>query len=271
VDAWFLKNVSTQTDALLDFTSTFEKVSVGCDAEVLLCNRKERSLASALFIVEFWASAVFVLFTLVGFSSFGVGLFVTAQFTVLVPLILYLTYNFSMSCLPRVPVCLGDDIFDLVLTIFPRHILWPSALVNHAQRGPPDNSRLPWLQQLHNNTSIVECDTQGFNEFFDAFFWFREYLQTDWFQTLDYPLVRFVASARTASKKWHGITLTTVINQCGIINAPGVIPPLILSFFFYISLSFLAVPGVRVGARAFTGALPVLKKYVLVILDIYNR
>jgi hypothetical protein len=143
--------------------------------------------------------------------------------------------------------------------------------VQHAQRRSPDEQILPWLQQLDEETSIVDCGDHGFNLFFDAIFWFREYLQTDWFQIVEYPLVRFVSSARTASRKWRNIQLTAVINQCGIINAPGVIPPLVIAFFVYVSLSFIAVPGVRVGARAFAGALPALKNIVLAILDIYNR
>jgi hypothetical protein len=270
-DTWFLKNTTAQTNAILSLSSNVEGVAIGCDAEVLLCNRRKHSLASAAFVVEFWALVIFGLLSLTGFSSFGLGLFLTAQFTVLAPLIMKLSYDYPMTCLPRLPVCLGDDLFDLVVTVFPRHILWPSALVQHAQRRSPDEQILPWLQQLDEETSIVDCGDHGFNLFFDAIFWFREYLQTDWFQIVEYPLVRFVSSARTASRKWRNIQLTAVINQCGIINAPGVIPPLVIAFFVYVSLSFIAVPGVRVGARAFAGALPALKNIVLAILDIYNR
>jgi hypothetical protein len=44
--------------------------------------------------------------------------------------VLYLSYNFSALCFPRIPTCLGNGIFELTQTIFPPEIQIPRALYN---------------------------------------------------------------------------------------------------------------------------------------------
>jgi hypothetical protein len=252
------------------FADRLSGAAVSCDADTLLCKNRQRSLPASAWIVEGWAIIAFIFFKLIGVNSFGVGVFITIQFSVLTPMILYLTYGFPVTCLPRLPVCVADDFFDLLLTIFPRHIMWPSRVVSDVHRSAPPGGFLPWMLQLDKETSIKDCKEYGFKTMFDAYFWLREYLDVQWSVVIDWPLVTILPEARRASNVWKNTELTPLVNQCGYLNAQGVIPSLLTSFFLYVTLSFILVPGIRISVRSFFQALPLLKKSVLALLDIYN-
>ena len=273
MEKWIKDEPTQQTLKIIDF---FEENVVGrrltCDAAVLLCNKRQRSLISAAWVVEGWAFIAFAFFTMSGISSVGIGVFLTVQVSVLFPAILSLAYSYPMSCLPRLPVCLGDDLFDLVTTVFPEHISWPSRIVFNETRGPPEGvSTLPWMQQLRKSTGIENCRDHMFTDLFDPFFWSREYIDAPWFSILEWPLIRFNAQAHRISEKWKKINRNEIIDQCGLINVQGVIPPLIISFFFYVALSFATVPGIRVATRAAKRAFPNLRRSVMDLLDLSTR
>lgn len=274
MQTWINKDPVEQTVQMVDF---FEENIVGrrlsCDASAVLCDKRQRSLLSAAWVVEGWALIAFAFFKMTGVSSVGIGVFLTVQVSVLFPAILYLAYAFPLSCLPRLPVCLGDDLFDLVTRAFPEHISWPSQIVFNETRGPPEGvSTLPWMQQLGKATGIEDCRAHLFGDLFDPFFWSREYIGSPpWFAVLEWPLVRFSATAHRISEKWKKVIRNDTIDQCGLINVQGVFPPLIVSFFFYIALSFATVPGIRVGTRAAKRALPNLRRSVMDLLDLSAR
>jgi hypothetical protein len=128
------------------------------------------------------------------------------------------------------------------------------------------------MQQLGKTTGIEDCRDHLFADLFDPFFWSREYIGAPpWFTVLEWPLIRFSATAHRISEKWKNVIRNDVIDQCGLLNVQGVFPPLIVSFFFYVALSFATVPGIRVGMRAAKRALPNLRQSVLDLLDISNR
>ena len=273
IEDWLKGSSGAQTEAIVDF---FERYlfgrKLGCDSEAIMCKKRKRSLASAAWIVEGWGLIAFIFFKLIGATSFGLGLFFTIQISVLIPAILALAYDFPVSCFPRLPVCLGDDLFDLTLTVFPEHISWPSRIVSNVTRGAPEGiSTLPWMQQLEKETSIRDCEDYHFTGFFDPFYWFREYLDASWFSVVEWPLSNFLEAAHEKSEKWKNIELTPTINQCGILNALGIIAPIIFSFFFYLALTFVTVPAFRTFVRTVKRAIPNVRRTVVDMLHISNQ
>jgi hypothetical protein len=47
-----------------------------------------------------------------------------------VPIFMYITYGYSLTCAPLVPTCLLRDLFDVVDYILPQELEWPEALVD---------------------------------------------------------------------------------------------------------------------------------------------
>lgn len=271
LDRWFDRDADTWVSDIVEATSAFFNGVVKCDADVLLCKKRERSLLSAAFIVETYALLMFLSFKAIGINSLGLGLFITAQLTVVPMIIMNLAYNLPLSCFPRVPVCLGDDAFELLLSALPRHVKWPSLLVTPHRSTFPD---FPWLTRLDRETHIENCRDHGFNNIFDAYFWAREY--TEWkavFGALDWPLITFSASARRTADRWESTTLSTIVNQCGTLNAVGFFPPAIFSIVFYLLISFIAVPVIKFAIKILVvvGARVTFNVYVYRALNIYNE
>lgn len=271
IERWLDRDTDEWVRDVVETTSSFFNGVVKCDADVLLCQKRERSLMSAVFIVETYALIVFLTFKAIGINSLGLGLFITAHFTVIPAIVMNLAYNLPLSCFPRVPVCLGDDAFELLLSALPRHVRWPTLLVTPHRSTFPD---FPWLTRLDRETHIENCRDHGFKNIFDGYFWAREYL--GWnvvFDALDWPLISFSASARRTADRWENTTLSTIINQCGSLNAVGVFPPTIFSIVFYVLISFIAVPVIKFAIKILivVGARLTLNVYVYRALNIYNE
>ena len=140
-----------------------------CSPDILLCQRRKMSIANAAWIAESWAVAIFFSFKLVGITSVGLGAFLTAQVTLIPSAVLSMAYDYSMSCLPRLPVCVMDDFFAVLRAAFPAHVDWSTLVEN------PERTRHPeftWLHTLDGgDTKIVNCREQGFDDQLDAYFW----------------------------------------------------------------------------------------------------
>jgi hypothetical protein len=269
IENWVTQDTDYQVKKIIDFTSKLSVSATKCDSDVMLCKKRKRSFIAAMWIVEGWAILIFLLSKSLGINSLGLGLFISAQFTVVPAFIMNLAYAFPLSCFPRMPVCVGDDLFDLTSTIFPTHISWPSEVVSGVIRDA--HPLFPWLQVLNPDTHIEKCTNHNFNNIFDAFFWFKSYFGGgDFFAFVEWPLLRFVSEAEATNNKWKSIKLDDVINQCGLLNVVGVVPPVLASFFFYVTISFLAMPMVRLGASFFLKTKNGFKMRIMTLLDIYS-
>jgi len=272
MDEFFSKPRNIMVRDMVAFSSSWDTSSITCDTDCVLCKKKKRSLLSSIWIIESW-----LLILLGALASVGIPIiasFFTAQFAIAPVMTLYLTYGFPITCLPYVPVCLGDDLFDLLLLIFPRHLTWPPNIVTDATRESIDE--FPWLQTL--TAEMVDCGTVGVNGFFDVFYWSRHYFAEsgyivyDWFwQLIEWPLLRFAPGVRETRVRWREVELTPTVNECAVLNGISIIPPLILSGFFYTIVSFAAVPITRVSVQVFQQLLPLLMSFISLALDIYNK
>jgi hypothetical protein len=272
MDEFFAKPRDVMIRDMVAFASSWDTSSITCDTDCLLCKKKKRSLLSSIWIVESWIFILLGALALVGIPIFAS--FFTAQFAIAPMMTLYLTYGFPVTCLPYVPVCLGDDMFDLLLLIFPRHLSWPSNIVTDATRE--SSVEFPWLHTL--SAEMVDCGTVGVNGFFDVFYWSRHYFAEsgyvvyDWFwQLVEWPLLRFGPGVRETRVRWQEVELTPTVNECAALNGISIVPPLIISLFFYTIVSFAAVPMTRVSVQVFQQLLPMLSSFISVALDIYNK
>jgi hypothetical protein len=271
VKDFFVNPDEQRTRDIVDITKTWVSSPVACDPDMLLCKWKTRSLLSSIWIVEVWLFIILVAATLTGMPVAAV--FFTAQFLVVPIVVMYLTYGFPITCLPSLPVCIGDDVFDLILLFVPRHLTWPAHIVPYPTRGTL--REFAWFQTL--DSEIVDCKTADVNGMYDVFYWSRQYfrelgfIEYDWFwQVVEWPLLRFEPGTRAARKRWLLITLTPIVNECAALNVLSMLPPLILSFLFYLVVSFAAMPLLRLAATVYVQSHPLIRKFVSMTLDIYN-
>jgi len=271
VKDFFVKPDERRTRDIVGVTKTWVMSPVACDPDMLLCKWKTRSLLSSIWITEVWLFIILVAATLTGLPVAAV--FFTAQLLVVPVVVLYLTYGFPFTCLPSVPVCIGDDVFDLILLFFPRHLTWPVHVVPYPHRGTL--REFTWFQTL--DSEIVDCKTVDVNGLYDVFYWSRQYLRElgfieyDWFwQVVEWPLLRFSPGTREARKRWRLVTLSPLVNECAALNILSIFPPLIVSFFFYLVVSFAAMPLLRLAATVYVQSHPLIRKFVSLALDIYN-
>ena len=272
MEEFFAKPRDVMIRDMVAFVSNWDTSSITCDTDCLMCKKKKRSLLSSIWIVESWLFIFLGALALVGIPIFAS--FFTAQFAIAPVMTLYLTYGFPITCLPFVPVCLGDDMFDLLLLIFPRHLTWPPNIVTDATRET--SSEFLWLQTL--SAEMVDCSTVGIDGFFDVFYWSRHYFAEsgyivyDWFwQLIEWPLLRFAPGIQETREHWRGADLTPTVNECAALNGISIVPPLILSGFFYTIVSFAAVPMTRVSVHVFSQLLPLVTSFISLALDIYNK
>jgi hypothetical protein len=99
------------------------KSFIQCDFEAIQTCSKRRSLMwSALQVV--------VIFLCISFAARILGIpyvdFLLALF--FIPWVLYAAYGYAFTCAPLVPVCLLQDVFDLVDWLLPSSIAWPREL-----------------------------------------------------------------------------------------------------------------------------------------------
>jgi len=253
------------------FTATWATAPVACDKDMLLCKNKKRSLLSSIWITEVWLAIVLMTATLMGFPVYAI--FFTSQLFVVPAVVMYLTYGFPFTCLPSLPVCIGDDAFDLLVLLLPRHLTWPAHIVPFPMRsGIPE---FVWFQAL--NSEVVDCKSVDVNGMYDVFYWSRQYtremgfIEYDLFwQVVEWPLLRFAPGTRAARTRWRIVTLSPLINECAAMNVLSIFPPIIISFFFYLIVSFAAMPLLRLAANVYVQSHPLARKFVSLALDIYN-
>ena len=138
--------------------STDIRTMLSCNFEhVQHCTGKTRSLVWSAVIVLLALMILSVLLRSVGISGVDMVLVL-----VYVPLVLYLTYTYSIFCVPMVPTCVGDDIMELVHMLLPVQWLWPQVM----QRWPGCIDGQPGtLPNFEAGTSdcILSCQEWPFN------------------------------------------------------------------------------------------------------------
>ncbi|MFB1020384.1 MAG: hypothetical protein QMC37_09125, partial [Flavobacteriales bacterium] len=71
--------------------------------------------------------------------------------------------------------------------------------------------------------------------------------------------------------KWENTQLNTTIDQCGALNAVGFFPPVITSFFFYVILSYITVPVIRISMNILLSFSAHIKLYIFQAMLVYNQ
>jgi len=270
IDDFFGSPADEQIGSVVDFSGGAVAFSnpLACSSDVLLCKKRSRSLLQALWLVESRLFIFAAAMTILGIKSFSFMIITAAQLTVVPSTVIYLAYGFSFTCFPRMPVCLGDDAFQLLLYIFPRHITWPSKLVPAIVRTPA--LLWPWFHELV--SPIEDCRGAGFRNFFDVFFWSKRYFEDAgkiW-TLFEWPLVRVFIDAKKARDKWRVMPMTELINQCGFFNLPSLLPAVVVSYFFYIALTVAFTPVLRAYRHRVSQVYVELLGLVSRCLDIYN-
>ena len=268
-ERWLDGDATDSVQDIVDASGAFIKGQTKCNADVLLCRKRKRSLVSAIVIVETYATVGFLSFQAIGINSLGLGLFISAHFTVIPSIVVNLAYDFPVSCFPKLPVCLGDDMFELLASIFPRHFIWPSQIVKPHRKSFPE---FPWLIRLDRETHIEDCRKFGFTNIYDEYFYVRKKVEFKLlFEVLDWPLTRFSSVAHKTRQKWENTQLNTTIDQCGALNAVGFFPPVITSFFFYVILSYITVPVIRISMNILLSFSAHIKLYIFQAMLVYNQ
>ena len=270
LDDWLSQPKSGLFRKIIGFTKGWSNAAVGCDAETLLCQRQKRSLLEGIVLSEVWIFLILSTLLVSGINFLSASFFLTSQFVALPFLVMYLTYSFPTTCFPRVPTCLADEFFELMTTMLPSHISWSPFLARNATRIP--FAEYVWFEQL--DADIVDCREEGFDGFFDPFFWAREKTRGRGFDViwnvLEWPLITIVPGARTSSKQWRDRENTRTTDECAKLTLPGVFPPVIIVFFVYIVLSFSTVPAIRFANKILLRLFPLVVSVCTVSLDIYN-
>lgn len=136
---------------------------------------------------------VLLLFGLYYSVSTYVALIATALFY---PILIYVTYGMGIPCVTSmiVPVPLANDAFDLVASLAPACIPWPSAMV----RNLPATELPMCLNPLDSPEFFNQCQKTGIVDFVWAFFLLLRWQATsvfNWFATSSFPVARLLRSA----------------------------------------------------------------------------
>jgi hypothetical protein len=129
-----------------------------------------------------FASALQALAVVVGMGILGRVLdipYIDALLVVaFVPLFMYITYGYSLTCVPLIPTCLLHDLFDIVDYILPTKLEWPEELVDFAECNSADCMR-----------SCVTDTTVGFKAWQDHMAWIMCEIDEGWSvkQALTFP------------------------------------------------------------------------------------
>ena len=243
-----------------------------CSSDILLCERRKMSIANAAWIAESWAVVIFLSFKLVGITSVGLGAFLAAQMTVIPSAVLSMAYGYSVSCLPRLPVCVMDDFFAILRAMFPAHVDWSGLVTNPERTRHPEFS---WLHTLEGGDArIVDCRDQGFDDQLDSYFWLSGKIGPGGeaiTAIVDWPLVTLWSRARRKRAKWRDIERTPLVDDCGNLVTVGAIPIVVLSLVFYVVVSFATVPCIRTGANALARAKETVVYFFVAALALYNH
>lgn len=270
IDDWFEKPKADVFRDMIELTSDWSTAAVGCDADTLLCRKQRRSILEGIVLSETWIVLGLSALLLSGINVLSISFFVTGQFIALPSLVLYLTYEFPTSCLPRMPTCLGDDVFDLMVALFPRHISWSPLVVQNASRAP--FGEYGWFEQLEGTVS--NCEEVGFGGFFDPLFWAREKTRDQGYELawniVEWPLLIVIPGARSTARDWKKRELTPLVDECARLAAVGIVPPVVLSFFAYLTISFAIVPTARFVGKLVVRVFPFAMGTIKTLLDAYN-
>jgi hypothetical protein len=255
---------------IIKATANVQSKGVRCDSDVLMCKKQTRSLLEAVVIAQMYVMLALAAFFLLGINIISISLFITSQLLVVPPLTLYLAYGVLPSCYPRIPVCIADDAFALLTFFLPRHIAWSEHIVSNVERIPFDE--FVWFTQL--SADVVNCQEHGFTGLYDVFFWAREAsrgygYELPWY-IAEWPLLRFAPGAYTSSRGWRTREVTDTARACGTLIIVGIIPPLLISFLCYLTLSFALGLSVRVASKVVKKTLPWVQLICIMLLDLYN-
>jgi hypothetical protein len=273
-DDWFNKTQDEMVDHILELTADWE-LPATC-SETILCKKQTRSLLTSMVITEMWITVGMAGVLLFGINLLSASVFITAQFVVAPPMVLYLTYEFPITCFPRLPVCIADDLFDLMIYVLPMHIRWPKYIVQNASHV--DVPFPSWFKKLKADR-VVDCKDFGFKGIYDVFFWarFQGYEENttenvfEWtWRSVEWPLVRFLPGARSSRARWQTDPSSQEQDQCAFLNAPSLFPPIIVSFFFYVAFSFAIVPLLRNFERVVVRTSPIVRSSIALLIDIYK-
>jgi hypothetical protein len=270
VDAWFKKPISEIYEQILDITKNSVSGVAFCDTDALLCKKQKRSLLEAFLLVEMYVFFGMSLFLVLGINLISISLFIGSQLVIVPAATVYIAYGVPITCAPKLPVCMGDDFFALMLFALPRHISWPSRIVTNVTRNALD--KFEWFQVL--DADIIDCKTYGFAGFYDSFFWAKERLRNSVLdgvcRFIQWPLISIAPGARARARVWESTSMDAATNECGELNVVGIIPPILLSLVFYFTISFATVPVLRVAAHSALRIMPWLRSIVNFLLDFYN-
>jgi hypothetical protein len=129
-----------------------------------------------------FASALQALAVVVGMGILGRVLeipYIDALLVVaFVPLFMYITYGYSLTCAPLIPTCLLHDLFDIIDYILPTKLEWPEELVDFTGCHSADCMR-----------SCVTDTTVGFRAWQDHMAWIMCEIDEGWSvaQALTFP------------------------------------------------------------------------------------
>lgn len=179
------------------------------------------------------------------------------------PVVISRTYNMSLFCFvrmpPPLPVCLFDDMYDVVDTyILARHFPWPAGL-------SPDNfTRIESTERLADGSRLKilanpprDCTVLGFTDGFAAStYWLHYYYNTTWIQYAPLYTIGLVFGSDTVTdyiSMWiDKPVLTAPYFDCarvGSINIPIIIILAYLAVVLLTSLLHIALVALRGGLQ----------------------
>lgn len=185
-----------------------------------------------------------------------------------VPVVISRTYNTSLFCFvrmpPPLPVCLFDDMYDVVDTyLLARHLPWPEGL-------SPDNfTRIESTERLGDGSRLSilkspprDCAKLGFTDGFAAStYWLHYYYNTTWIQYAPLYTMGLVFGSGTVTdymSMWIDQPLLTApyfdCARLASVNIPIIIILAYLAVVLLTSLLHIALVALRGGLQVLVAA-----------------
>lgn len=245
-------NAPALTVAQKQTASVIKKIQCQFESSVQ-CRTQSHDLLYNTFYLAF---EILLVYTVMKILKMGSLVPVVSSFLLLgfVPRVLNMTYNLQFACsisyAPTIPVCFVSEIQDLVYRVLPRHLPWPSPLVNNHGRVTtlePIITGKPLQFTYLTVKDVQNCAAYGFGDGVTEVIYWVDYWIPGWqkyFSTATVDTFLGFSPVQQfnyyANKPIH----TNIYRQCAILYAFNVIP-VVLAFgvlvFFTIALFHLLI------------------------------
>jgi hypothetical protein len=234
--SWLIKESPSKLLGAAD--AGLSKIACDYDGSVM-CRRRNPDKTLLQIVIS---NVLYALLAVVGLRFVGLGFLSYAVLLGFVALFIPITfkraydmpYGCSISLSPVLPVCIAEDLRNMTYFLLPRHLPWPTPLVNVHNRTIVQQRTLGGeTTSIYyiDTTDVFDCRDIGFTDGTRVIIYGLDYLVPEWrsyITSISTSMLFGIDAIKTtdffADREIHG----HLYEQCAALNAISVIPILLV-------------------------------------------